>query len=188
MSRGNPAKSVRFTGAEVASFFAVDPKTIHNWVARGALAGEYTEGGHLRVRRSAVLATAKRFGLPVPRAVLAPAVRVALAVIDATAARLAERALTPPSAFSVTRYAHPFDALVDFVRGEPEVLVVDPAEAAFLLALAAERMPHLPFPTPPLLVAFGRDDRPVDGYAAAASHAEPGKLRGAVLAVLGLGE
>jgi excisionase family DNA binding protein len=47
------------TPGEVARLMRVNPKTVTRWVARGWIPATRTPGGHVRIRRSVVLALLK---------------------------------------------------------------------------------------------------------------------------------
>jgi hypothetical protein len=64
--------------SQLASMCDVDLKTIHNWCGRSAdvesnagLESFRTEGGHLRFRHASVLRFLRRWGYPIPDALLA---------------------------------------------------------------------------------------------------------------------
>lgn len=78
-----------FLASQLASMCDVDLKTIHNWCGRSgeaeALAGleSYrTEGGHLRFRHASVLRFLRRWGYPIPDALLADRPHVLLVESD----------------------------------------------------------------------------------------------------------
>jgi excisionase family DNA binding protein len=67
-----------FLASQLASMCDVDLKTIHNWCGRSAdvesnagLESFRTEGGHLRFRHASVLRFLRRWGYPIPDALLA---------------------------------------------------------------------------------------------------------------------
>ncbi|MEZ4391665.1 MAG: helix-turn-helix domain-containing protein [Polyangiales bacterium] len=82
-----------FLASQLASMCDVDLKTIHNWCARdgdegGALECFRTQGGHLRFRHASVMRFMRRWGYPIPDALLADRPHVLL--VEPEAARRAE--------------------------------------------------------------------------------------------------
>lgn len=51
---------------DATTVFAVDTKTIHNWVAKGLIAHWRSPGRHLRFTYAALAAHARAFGYPMP--------------------------------------------------------------------------------------------------------------------------
>lgn len=87
-----------YLASQLASMCDVDLKTIHNWCARNAdpdepaeLESFRTQGGHLRFRHVAVLRFLRRWGYPIPDALLADRPHVLLVESDpATRAAIVE--------------------------------------------------------------------------------------------------
>lgn len=81
-----------YLASQLASMCDVDLKTIHNWCARSADTDEpaelesfRTQGGHLRFRHAAVLRFLRRWGYPIPDALLADRPHVLLVEGDPSA-------------------------------------------------------------------------------------------------------
>lgn len=70
MSR-TPAKAKFFGAGDLAAFFGVDLKTIHNWADKGKIPFFRTPGKHLRFKPEDVKALLERCEFPVPPEVIA---------------------------------------------------------------------------------------------------------------------
>lgn len=86
-ARPAPVEPV-FLASQLASMCDVDLKTIHNWCARDAEEGAAlecfrTQGGHLRFRHASVMRFMRRWGYPIPDALLADRPHVLLVEPDA---------------------------------------------------------------------------------------------------------
>jgi CheY-like chemotaxis protein len=131
-----------FTASEVAAFCQVDLKTIHNWSARDEVRSFRTPGRHLRFRRVDVLDFLRRYGYPIPEALLAGKPRIVLLDDDATSLATARRILL--KRFEVTTYADPFDALVAIGVEPPDSVVLEAKLPAFDGVRCVARLKQLP--------------------------------------------
>jgi hypothetical protein len=103
------------TSGDIARGLVVDLKTVHRWVARGALHGRRTKGGHLRFRRIEVVRFLRVRHQRIPEQLRVRSPRV-LAV--GVACPLGDGVVTScPSGL--------FDALLDLASGEYDVVAVD---------------------------------------------------------------
>ncbi len=112
-----------FTASEVAKFCQVDLKTIHNWADRGEIRHFRTPGRHLRFRRADVIDFLRKYGYPVPEALLAGKSRVHLIAEDRAILSSLMRALS--QRFEVRAFSDPVDALVAIGNELPDVVVLD---------------------------------------------------------------
>lgn len=112
-----------FTASEVARFCQVELKTIHNWAERDALRHFRTPGRHLRFRRVDVIDFLRRYGYPIPEAMLAGKPRIVVIDDDAISIATVKRNLS--KRLEVTTFQDPFDALVAIGREAPDGVVLD---------------------------------------------------------------
>jgi hypothetical protein len=120
---------------DLARYCDVDLKTIHNWEARGKIAGIRTEGRHLRFRRMDVVDFLRSYELPVPDALKGGTVRVA--VLDGASGDLGPMRRVLARRFEVVAYDDPVEGLVSLGAFEPDVVVlgdVSPLEARAVIA------------------------------------------------------
>jgi hypothetical protein len=120
---------------DLARYCDVDLKTIHNWESRGKIAGIRTEGRHLRFRRMDVVDFLRTYELPVPDALKAGTVRVA--VLDGGYGDLGPMRRVLARRFEVVAYDDPVEGLVSLGSFEPDVIVigdVSPLEARLVIA------------------------------------------------------
>jgi excisionase family DNA binding protein len=102
----------RYTAADVASLLGVDPKTVHNWVEKGAIRAARTEGRHLRFTRADVVAFLRKQDFPIPRALRETKPLVAI---------VGEKLALP---YEQVSYPHLVDLLIDLERREPDAILV----------------------------------------------------------------
>jgi excisionase family DNA binding protein len=112
-----------FTASEVAKFCQVDLKTIHNWADRGEIRHFRTPGRHLRFKRVDVIDFLRKYGYPVPEALLQGKMRVHLVVEDKAALAMLQRTLAHK--FDVRAFSDPVDALIAIGSELPDVVVLD---------------------------------------------------------------
>lgn len=126
------------TSSALAKAFAVDLKTIHNWVDRDYLVATRTGGRHIRVRPAdaAAFARAHDFGLP---ASLRAALRCVV-VLDAKPTWVDKIRPTLGDAYDVVSFTDPIDALVHTASELPDVFVLDTAGLGTPLAKIADAL------------------------------------------------
>jgi len=112
-----------FTASEVAKFCQVDLKTIHNWADRGEIRHFRTPGRHLRFRRGDVVDFLRKYGYPVPEALLQGKSRVHVISQDKSVLASLTRALS--NKFEVRGFNDPVDALIAIGSELPDVVVLD---------------------------------------------------------------
>lgn len=131
-----------FTASEVASFCQVDLKTIHNWAERGEVRHFRTPGRHLRFRRVDVLDFLRKYGYPIPEALLAGKPRIILIDDDATSMATVKRLLS--KRFEVTAFQDPFDALIAIGVEPPDGVVLELKAPNFEGVRCIGRLKQLP--------------------------------------------
>ena len=113
-----------YTASQVASFCGVDLKTIHMWCSRGELRFFRTPGRHLRFKQADVVEFLRKYGYPVPDALLAGrAPRVYVLDDDTAWLKLAQRALA--KSFTVTVFDDPYDGIIAVGADVPDAVVLD---------------------------------------------------------------
>jgi excisionase family DNA binding protein len=111
-----------FTASDVARFCQVDLKTIHNWAERGELEHFRTPGRHLRFRRGDVLDFLRRYGYPIPVALVRERARVTVVESSRATGREIGGTLSPD--FDVDVHHDPLAALLQMGARPPDALVV----------------------------------------------------------------
>jgi excisionase family DNA binding protein len=111
-----------FTASDVARFCQVDLKTIHNWADRGELEHFRTPGRHLRFRRGDVLDFLRRYGYPIPIALVKE--RAKVMVVEASRATCREIAKALLADFDVDMHHDPLHALLEMGSRPPDALVL----------------------------------------------------------------
>lgn len=140
----NDGEQVRelFTASEVARFCQVDLKTIHNWAERGEVRHFRTPGRHLRFRRVDVLDFLRKYGYPIPEALIAGKPRILVIDDDGTWLGNVKRNLS--KRFEVTTFQDPFDALVAIGGEMPDGIVLDIKMPTFDGLRCLSRLKQLP--------------------------------------------
>ncbi len=111
-----------FTASDVARFCQVDLKTIHNWAERGEIRHFRTPGRHMRFRRADVIDFLRKYGYPVPAALVPEKPRVVLLHDDAELLERTQTALD--SLFDVQTFTDPLRALIATGAEAPDAVVV----------------------------------------------------------------
>lgn len=116
-----------YTTYQVASMIAVTPRTVINWVHRGALKCTHTPGGHRRIKPQDLVAFLEARDMAVPAALESKGVERILFVVPNPRSRGAIK--TKMEAY--THWFHssiigdPLRALVEVGQKPPDLIVVD---------------------------------------------------------------
>jgi excisionase family DNA binding protein len=118
------------TATQLASYCAVDLKTIHNWTGRGKIPFWRTPGRHLRFRRLDVVDFLRTYEFELPDVLRQARPRVA--VIESDPGMLAWIRRLLGRRFDLVTFDHVAEGLLELAALDPEVLVlgdVSPLEA-----------------------------------------------------------
>jgi excisionase family DNA binding protein len=169
------------SAVQVASYCAVDLKTIHNWANRGKIPCSRTPGRHLRFRRLDIVDFLRAYGFALPDALREARPDVAVVEEDADAVAWTRRALS--RRFELVTFGNVIEGLLGLAATNPEVLVLggvrplEPGEIVARLA-AHSATKHV------RVVTLGSEIR---GAAAWASRSDVAALREAMQRVTGVG-
>jgi excisionase family DNA binding protein len=179
-----------FSAVDVARFCGVDLKTIHHWAARGKLRHRKTDGGHVRVERTDLVAFLRAYSFPLPDALRRGKPRVFVVAADERARVALVRALA--RRFEVEAFTDAVDAIVAVGSRAPQAVAAVTPLAGVDLAHAIARLRDVE-PTGHVrvvVVTSAADDvRWIDAGAAAVipADAPPSKVRDALAQATGVG-
>jgi excisionase family DNA binding protein len=136
--------------SELARFWGLHPRTVHEWIRAGRLASVRTPGNQYRVRPADIRAFCERAKMAVPPFVLTPPKRVVLAgasaaIADAVRSALERRAI-------LEHVGDPYVALVGAAIAPPRVLVLDARAARFAVGDALAAIVAAPIARPRIVV------------------------------------
>jgi excisionase family DNA binding protein len=123
------------TATQIATFCAVDLKTIHNWADRGKIRGWRTSGRHLRFRRLDVVDFLRAYGFAIPEVLRESRPRVVAVDADRDGLGWMRRVLT--RRFEVTAFENVVDGLLALAQNDPDVALfgdVSPLDAQAVAA------------------------------------------------------
>jgi hypothetical protein len=181
-------KASVYTAADLATYCAVELRTIHNWLRKQPSSHTRTGGGQMRFSRLQVVDFLRAHKFPVPRGVRMVTPHVALITPNKAVRKLALTALG--RRFQTTCHDHLFDAALAAHSAASEAFIVesDPASADHATTLALlRRLREHPELSAHRRVAFVATEQPAlrDLVHSCIMHASPGQLRAELLTLLG---
>jgi excisionase family DNA binding protein len=115
-----------FTTFQISQICGVNPTTVQNWVKENKLRAFQTPGGHRRVHRGDLLAFLKKFGMPIPDALVEGPPLVLIADDEKDILEMLEDLMrSGDTPVQVVTAQNGVEALLMIGERKPELLILD---------------------------------------------------------------